>query len=94
MCLKKFNEFGKNQNKINESTEDKPMVKNQLENMIENINEFLGYLSSLEEDLPAWVQDKVSVSNHSMEAIANWASIQSDETTGGYVFRKKEKFSY
>ncbi len=44
MCLKKFNEFGKNQNKINESTEDKPMVKNQLENMIENINEFLGYL--------------------------------------------------
>ncbi len=44
----------------------------------------------MEEDLPAWVQDKVSVSNHSMEAIANWASIQSDETTGDMYLEKKK----
>jgi len=58
------------------TSDEKPMVKNQLEKMIENINCILECLPELNDDLPAWVQDKISVSNHSMEAISDWVKQQ------------------
>jgi hypothetical protein len=71
--MKKFEEFN---NTFNEELngDEKPMVKVQMESMIENINHILACLSNLDDDLPAWVQDKISVSNHSMEAISDWCN--------------------
>ena len=63
--MKTFEEF-------NHTEDEKPMAKVQLETMIENINHILDCLEELPEDLPAWVQDKISVANHHMEAISTW----------------------
>lgn len=82
MDLKKFEEFdGGSTYKPIKSTEDEySMSKVQLESMIENINNILSCLP--EGDLPAWVQDKISVSNHSMEAISDWCKTNEGKKKG------------
>lgn len=71
--MRTFEEFdgGSTYKPVFKSTEDEySLAKVQLESMIENINNILSCLP--DGDLPAWVQDKISVSNHSMEAISDW----------------------
>jgi hypothetical protein len=67
--IKKFSQ------KVNEnkSESDKGMVLAQLDIIRENIDQISHSIKELESDeLPAWVQDKISVSNHNMDAITTW----------------------
>lgn len=74
--IKKFSQYITEDNK--EETE-KGMAYVHLDNIIKNSSEILKELEDLGDDIPAWVQDKLSVSNHNMKAINDW--ILSNEYT-------------
>jgi hypothetical protein len=82
-------------NKTNEEAEGK-MYKQKLKDIISNAQKFMDMLSD-EEDMEAWVQDKITIADHNMEAIANYYStnkvskksiapqIKGDMATGGML---------
>ena len=59
-------------NKTNEEAEGK-MYKQKLKDIISNAQKFMDMLGD-EEDMEAWVQDKITIADHNMEAIANYYS--------------------
>ena len=76
--IKKFEDY--------KHTEDeKPLAIVHLNSMIDDINNILDSLDGMGDDLPAWVQDKISVSNHNMDAISKWCD------TNKLIEEKSEK---
>jgi hypothetical protein len=78
--IKTFKDFVGGSTKTNEEAEGK-MYKQKLQDTIANAQKFLELLGD-EEDLEAWVQDKITISDHNMEAILGYAqSNKGDKTT-------------
>jgi hypothetical protein len=67
--VKKFNEYINED--FNKSEDEHSMARVQLQKIIENAQCIIDCLDEMG-DIPAWVQDKISVSNHSMDAICTW----------------------
>jgi len=57
---------------VNEESEGK-MYKKRLEDIAANAQKILGMISD-EEDLEAWIQDKITIADHNMEAIVGYYS--------------------
>ena len=99
MKIKSYEDFTGHQ--TNEEAEGK-MYKQKLKDIISNAQKFMNMLGD-EEDMEAWVQDKITIANHNMEAIAGYYAsekgdkkekplaprIQGDMATGGML--KDEK---
>lgn len=96
--IKTFEDFVSGPSKTNEEAEGK-MYKQKLQDIIANAQKFLELLND-EEDLKAWVQDKITISDHNMEAILGYAQssqgnkaapvqVQGDMATGSML--KDEK---
>lgn len=75
--VKKFNDYIKENHDDSES--ELGMAYVHLEKIMENSSEIKKELENIGEDIPAWVQDKLSISNHNMQAINDW--ILSNEYT-------------
>ena len=63
--LKYHEKFGKNEEA------EGSMYISALEDIISDAQEILGGIGP-EEDLPAWVQDKITIAKHNMEAISGY----------------------
>lgn len=77
--VKKFSEYIKENHDDSDSESELGMAYVHLEKIMENSSEIKEELEKIGEDIPAWVQDKLSVSNHNMQAINDW--ILSNEYT-------------
>lgn len=77
--VKKFSEYIKESHTDSDSESELGMAYVHLEKIMENSSEIKEELEKIGEDIPAWVQDKLSVSNHNMQAINDW--ILSNEYT-------------
>lgn len=85
--VKKFNDYIKENHDDSES--ELGMAYVHLEKIMENSSEIKKELENIGEDIPAWVQDKLSVSNHNMQAINDW--ILSNEYTTEKVIQEGKK---
>jgi flagellar hook-associated protein FlgK len=65
--MKKFEEF-----KSSLIGDEQGMIKSQLSDMVQNLNYIVDNLESMGDDIPAWVQDKVSMSNQNIKDIISW----------------------
>jgi hypothetical protein len=74
--VKTYEDFVK---KTNEESEGK-MYKQKLKDIISNTQKFMDMLGD-EEDMEAWVQDKITIADHNMEAIANYYSSEKGNKT-------------
>jgi hypothetical protein len=91
--IKTFEDFVGGSTKTNEEAEGK-MYKTKLEDIISNAKQILDEMTD-EEDLEAWVQDKITIADHNMEAILgymkgekgdkNEVPVQGDMKTGGML---------
>jgi len=72
--MKKFEEFngGSTYQPIKTIGDEQGMTKSQLSDMSENLNSIIDNLENMGEDLPAWVQDKISVSNQNLKDVMSW----------------------
>lgn len=71
--IKTFEDFVSNKENtkdVNEEAEGK-MYKKRLEDIAANAEKLLSVISD-EEDLEAWVQDKITIADHNMEAILGY----------------------
>jgi hypothetical protein len=64
------------------------MYKLRLDDISQNAQNFNNMIRD-DEDLPAWVQDKITLSDHYMEAICDWKKSE----TGGEVNEDNGKFN-
>jgi len=62
---------------VNEEAEGS-MYKNKLQDIISNAQKILGMIGD-EEDLEAWVQDKITIADHNMEAIHGYYSSEKEK---------------
>jgi 3-methyladenine DNA glycosylase Tag len=69
--IKSYNDFV--ETKVNEEAEG-IMYKQKLEKIIKNSQELLKIIQD-SEDLDAWVQDKITIADHSLNAILSYMSI-------------------
>lgn len=91
--VKTFEDFVGGSNKTNEEAEGK-MYKTKLEAIASNAKQILTKMTD-EEDLEAWVQDKITIADHNMEAILGYINgekgdkheipVQGDMATGGML---------
>ena len=73
--VKNYHEF------VNEEAEGQ-MYRTKLENIINNAQELLNHVNS-DDDLEAWVQDKITISEHNMDAILGY--MQSNKKDSNFV---------
>lgn len=76
--IKKFNEYNSSED-FNKSEDEVSMARVHLQKIIENTQHIVESLDEMGDDIPAWVQDKISVTNHNMEAISNWILTNQEE---------------
>jgi hypothetical protein len=92
--IKTFEDFVGGSDKTNEEAEG-AMYKTALSNIIRDAEEIKGLLSD-DEDLEAWVQDKITIAEHNMDAILGYMQgekgkkkmelpVQGDMKTGGML---------
>ena len=91
-AVKTYEDFVK---KTNEEAEG-IMYKQKLKDIISNAQKFMDMLGD-EEDMEAWIQDKITIADHNMEAITSYYSsiknskksispqIKGDMSTGGML---------
>jgi hypothetical protein len=68
--LKTFNDFSSPKASVNEEAEG-GMYINDLKTISDLSNELSGIINP-DEDLEAWVQDKITLAKHNMEAISDY----------------------
>lgn len=92
--IKTFEDFLEVSTKTNEEAEGK-MYKVSLDTIIKSAEEIKGLVTD-DEDLEAWVQDKITIAEHNMEAILGYMKgeggkkkievpVQGDMKTGGML---------
>jgi len=92
--IKTFEDFVNGSSKTNEEAEGK-MYKQKLQDIAANAQKFMEMVGD-DEDLEAWVQDKITIADHNMEAILGYAEankgkkeepvkVQGDMPTGGML---------
>ena len=67
--IKKFNQYNES---FSKTEDEQSMARVHLQKIIENSQHILDNLEKMGDDIPAWVQDKISVTNHNMDAISTW----------------------
>jgi hypothetical protein len=73
--IKSFNDF---LSSVNEEAEGS-MYKNRLQKIISNTQQIVNMISD-DEDLEAWIQDKITIADHNMEAIVGYYKSGKKET--------------
>jgi hypothetical protein len=80
MHTQSFTEFNKS-HRLNEEEEGKMYLQNLQE--IATFAQEIRELIDPKDDLEAWVQDKITVAHHNMDAILGYYNSQKKETTQG-----------
>jgi hypothetical protein len=78
-----------NESMLESSDNEGSMYKVQLNDISQNAESFKNMIDD-QEDLPAWVQDKIALADHYMDAITGW---KESEQMGGEVNEDQSKFN-